>query len=310
MSSKFSFSVCRVCFAPECISNLSSLFEGKLEKAEKFQSVTRVDVSLVLIFDYFPTIYFFSHSQIYEDQGKHDAMICDRCLKELIAAFEFAERSRSAEKLYFVKLREEIEAEKQTPEGTKETEMTEIKIKREPSIDIEDVEIEMFDDSEMNNESEANEACSYEDDEMDANLDREEESAQMFALEVTTKSSSSLKQVVVSTHTKKTAQRKQQKPFQCPICFKTLSTNQNLQQHVESVHEKKTLFTCPHCPKAFYRKQHLQRHITRHTFTKDDTTNSNRPLECDVDNCGKFFKTKGELRAHQVVHLSEFTLKY
>jgi hypothetical protein len=75
-------------------------------------------------------------------------MICERCLKELNAAFEFAERSRSAEKLYFAKLREEFETNQQEPEkaeaeATKvKAEYEEVKIKREPSIEIEDVGIE------------------------------------------------------------------------------------------------------------------------------------------------------------------------
>jgi hypothetical protein len=46
-------------------------------------------------------------------------MICERCLKELNAAFEFAERSRSAEKLYFAKRREEFEVEQQEQQTEK-----------------------------------------------------------------------------------------------------------------------------------------------------------------------------------------------
>jgi RNase P subunit RPR2 len=218
-------------------------------------------------------------------------MICDRCLKELIAAFEFVERSRSAEKLYFVKLRDEVEVEKQTPEGTEETDDEEVgaqyeeeKIKREPSIDIEDVELEISDDS---------------DEAIDV-----EESPQMFDVQVTTKSSSSFKEVPGSMNKKN--KRTNPKPFQCPVCNKALSRSDALQHHIESVHKKRTRFTCPHCPKAFYYRIHLQNHIISHTFTKDDTKNANRPFECDTDNCGKFFKTKQQLIQHQVVHSGEF----
>jgi uncharacterized Zn-finger protein len=224
-------------------------------------------------------------------------MICERCLKELNAAFDFAERSRSAEKLYFVKRREEIEAEKKKAEKAivpeVKAEYEESKIKREPSIEIETVEIPMFD------ESEANSRISFEDDEIDA--DGEEETPQMFS------------KIPVSTNKKnkkiqKTSQGNQQ--FQCSICNKTFSTNTNLQRHIKTVHEKIKRFTCAHCPKSFYRKEHLQRHIARcHTFTNDSTTNSNRPFECDIDNCGKFFKTKRDLKLHQRrVHSGEFPL--
>jgi C2H2-type zinc finger/Zinc finger, C2H2 type len=267
------------------------------------------------LFDCFATV-LFSHSQIFKDQGKHEAMICDRCLKELNAAFEFIERSRTAEKLYFAKLRDE--SKQQKPEETEEPEADaeevgaeheEQKIKREPSIDIEDLETYHFGNGEVSDESEANEACSFEDDEMDAKADGKEKSPQMFAVQATAKSSVSSKKVSVSTN-KKTASLAQQNPFQCPICFKTFSRKDNLQRHVESVHEKKTRFICCHCPKAFYKKQNLQEHITQcHTFTNDNTTNSNRPFECDIDNCGKFYKTKGDLRKHQrFTHSGELSL--
>jgi Zinc finger, C2H2 type len=229
-------------------------------------------------------------------------MICDRCLKELNAAFEFAERSRIAEKLHFAKLREEFE--QQEPEETEEVEVTEAeheaeKMKKEPSIDIETVEIEMFDDTEMIDESEVNE-------EMNADADEEEELPQMFAVQAIAKSSSKLK-VPVSANKKKKISKAKQQPLQCPICSKGFSRTGNHRHHIAAVHEKKTRFTCPYCPKAFYRKDGLQIHITQcHTFTNDDTTNSNRPFRCDIDNCGKFFKIKGELKKHQVVHSSEF----
>jgi Zinc finger, C2H2 type/C2H2-type zinc finger len=311
MSSKFIFNVCRVCFAPDCVVNLSSLFEENAENAEKFRNVTRIDVRLQCFgrISNFPSILICS--QISADQGKHDAMICERCLKELNAAFEFAERSRSAEKLYFAKFREEFDQQKQQePDEMEETEVKaqheEGRIKREPSIEIETVEIDMNDYSDISDEGEANEASYCEDDKKDEDKGEVEESHPMFAFQAATESLSKLKEVPVSTNAKKKRSRTKK---QCPICNKTLTSKYALQYHIEMVHEKKTRFSCPHCPKAFYRKDDLQRHIAQcHTFTNDDTTNSNRPFECDIDNCGKFFKTKGDLKIHQQrVHSGEFS---
>jgi Zinc finger, C2H2 type len=240
-------------------------------------------------------------------------MICERCLKELNAAFDFAERSRSAEKLYFAKRREEFEAEQQKPEQSEEAEMTEVegqreetKIKRMPSIEIKTEEIDINDYSDISDEGEANEASYCEDDEIDADNGGVEESHPMFTVLAATKSSSKLKKVPISTNAKKKTLRTELKSLQCPICFKILSCNSRLRHHIEAVHEKKTRFTCPDCPKAFYYKHDLQCHITQcHTFTNDNTTNSNRPFECDIDNCGKFFKTKKVLKKHQRVHSGE-----
>jgi hypothetical protein len=38
MSVDFDFSICRVCFAPDCVATLSSLFEESAVNAEKFQN--------------------------------------------------------------------------------------------------------------------------------------------------------------------------------------------------------------------------------------------------------------------------------
>jgi Zinc finger, C2H2 type len=308
MSSKLSFSICRVCFAPDCVANLSSLFEGN---AEKFQNITRIDVRLQIFLSNFKLLISLLYSQISSDQGKHDTMICDRCLNELNLAFEFAERSRSAEKLYFAKRRTEFEAEQQEQQEPEKaeaigTEYEEGKIKREPSIEIEDVEIDVFEESDEINAYGETEEDNYNNMDADTN---EEQTTEMFAIQATADSSStSLIKVPVSAIEKKKTSRTKQ--FQCLICNKALLTKQKLQQHIETVHEKKTRFNCPHCSKAFYRKDGLHNHIAqRHTFTNDDTTNSNRPFECDVDNCGMFFKTKNELKKHQrAVHSSEFPL--
>jgi uncharacterized C2H2 Zn-finger protein len=108
---------------------------------------------------------------------------------------------------------------------------------------------------------------------------------------------------------KKNGKSKKAAIIQCPNCNKVLSSNTKLKQNIAAVHEKKTRFSCPHCPKGFFYKQGLHNHITQsHTFTNDDTTNSNRPFACDTNNCGKFFKTKSDLMHHQLVHSSEFPM--
>jgi uncharacterized Zn-finger protein len=86
-------------------------------------------------------------------------------------------------------------------------------------------------------------------------------------------------------------------------------SKQTLKHHIAAVHGKKTRFNCTHCPKAFYFKHDLRNHIASHMFTNDDTTNSNRPFECDKDNCGKFFKTKKELKGHQLHSGEKVNLK-
>jgi uncharacterized Zn-finger protein len=90
---------------------------------------------------------------------------------------------------------------------------------------------------------------------------------------------------------------------QCPICSKKVANKYSLKSHIEAVHEKKKPFTCTHCPKAFNQKQQLIDHIAhRHTFENDNTSNSNRPFKCTFDGCGKFFKTKTNLKLHQKTH--------
>jgi GAGA factor len=134
------------------------------------------------------------------------------------------------------------------------------KIKREPSIEIETVEIDMSDDTKMSDESEVN-------DTMNADAVVKIESLEMFAVQAITKSSSKLK-------IQKTSQAKQQS-LQCPICNKIISNKDNLRRHIATVHEKKTRFTCPHCPKASYSNQNLQ----RHNRTRSPTTTQRRHNE-------------------------------
>jgi GAGA factor/Zinc finger, C2H2 type len=101
------------------------------------------------------------------------------------------------------------------------------------------------------------------------------------------------------------ANKKQLKSFQpakCQICNKVLSNKYLLKRHIEAVHEKKMEFTCAECPKTFHRKHQLDSHITYcHTFNYN-TENSNRPFKCDFEGCGKFFKTKKDVKVHRSTH--------
>jgi Zinc finger, C2H2 type/GAGA factor len=96
---------------------------------------------------------------------------------------------------------------------------------------------------------------------------------------------------------------KSYQPAKCQICSKVLSSNYSLKEHIENVHEKKKRFSCDLCPKSFYRKPSLISHITyNHIFPNDHATNSNRPFKCDFKGCGKFFKTRADLKVHERVH--------
>jgi uncharacterized Zn-finger protein len=104
--------------------------------------------------------------------------------------------------------------------------------------------------------------------------------------------------------------KKKRKPYNCSVCHRSFLANFHLKRHFESVHEKKTRFSCQHCPSKFYRKDHLQRHDThKHTFTNDDTSNQQRPFECSFEDCQKRFKSKTNLKVHQVVHSGKFSCR-
>jgi hypothetical protein len=139
-----------------------------------------------------------------------------------------------------VKLREEFEADQQKTQETEKAEATkvkaeykEVKIKREPSIEIKDVEIEMSD------ESDATEASSYEDDEMDEDAGEEEESTEMFAVQASSKSSFQPKKVPVSTTIPMSA-------LQQKLCKQTKPSP----AHRSSSRNKDEII-CPRCPKTF-----------------------------------------------------------
>jgi Zinc finger, C2H2 type len=248
-------------------------------------------------------------SQISGDNGKIDAMICDPCLKELNGAFWLRVRARNAEESCFAKRREEFEAaqpKEEEEEPAAVPDPSSPRVKREDSVEI--------------MEATANDQVKEEDNDviMTDELEEESEETELEDNEQAKVATVSTKKDKLAKVTKKQVKdafeklnkKREEKKVainQCPICNKSFTNNRIVRQHIESIHEKKTRFICPHCPKACYFKHHLQSHITHwHTFTNDTTSNSNRPFECEVDDCGKFYKTKIDLKIHQQrVHSSK-----
>jgi Zinc finger, C2H2 type len=234
-------------------------------------------------------------------------MICDPCLKELNGAYWLRARMRNAEESCFAKRREEFETA-ENEESAAVAVAPSPRVKREASVEIMDLPVDDQRGSEVKKEP-ANDNIMIESDEMEA-ADEETEIEDDEQVKMETETTKNKLQKVTKKQVKdafeKLAKKKVSKKAvinHCPICDKTFSKSGNLRQHIEAVHEKKTRFNCTHCPKSFYRKFQMQDHIAQcHTFTNDDTTNSNRPFECDIDNCGKFYKTKNELKKHQMVH--------
>ena len=50
--------------------------------------------------------------------------------------------------------------------------------------------------------------------------------------------------------------------YQCTICDSTLSTARDLQDHVETTHEKFNSQTCEHCSKTFSSRAAVKNHVT------------------------------------------------
>ena len=84
---------------------------------------------------------------------------------------------------------------------------------------------------------------------------------------------------------------------QCPRCKKYLSTKGNLKTHIDRCLGIKN-FKCPKCKTAFSQKIELQNHMKyKHS---DD-----RNYICDVEGCGKAFKSKSNLAQHKQTHSEE-----
>ena len=51
------------------------------------------------------------------------------------------------------------------------------------------------------------------------------------------------------------------KYFQCDVCKKTFNQKQNLEKHINNVHEVIKDYNCSFCMKRFSRHEHLQKHV-------------------------------------------------
>jgi uncharacterized C2H2 Zn-finger protein len=253
-------------------------------------------------------------------------MICEHCLKRVNDASEVIKKIRESDREYFAKMEEnesmasqeetggiaevKIECEeyqfadgqalkviKQEPLEVKQEERPPIRslahVGKEKCMDLE---------AERQQEAEAFTGSISQVGREPAHDENQTSTAQDSAVR-SPSSSKKRKADVDSNQVKpKNPQRSNEKIFKCQRCSKSFKTKSDLRKHVELVHEKKKNYTCGRCSKDFYSKPALIRHMATHEFANDSTSNSNRPFQCDIDECGKFFKTKVELKSHKKTH--------
>ncbi|XP_059617687.1 zinc finger protein 616-like [Phlebotomus argentipes] len=95
---------------------------------------------------------------------------------------------------------------------------------------------------------------------------------------------------------------KEELPFVCSKCPRRFATNKKLKVH-EITHlsdEEKYIYPCPHCGKKFGAKENMQTHIRIiHIGSKT--------FICEE--CGKTFRKKCQLTAHQITHSDDRTFQ-
>jgi uncharacterized Zn-finger protein len=99
----------------------------------------------------------------------------------------------------------------------------------------------------------------------------------------------------IEEHIKRHQQEK--KNFKCEHCEKICATKQALQEHIQRIHEKKSLgrwYTCSICAENFIRNIDLRRHSFIHFQGK--------VYACSYPNCIERFKTSYKLKLHRVIH--------
>ena len=83
--------------------------------------------------------------------------------------------------------------------------------------------------------------------------------------------------------------KKVKKRVVCDTCGASLSSQNYLNIHIQSVHERAKCFKCPKCDASFTQKPNLRRHIST-------IHENNRPFSCH--NCETSFRGKMELQRH------------
>ena len=89
--------------------------------------------------------------------------------------------------------------------------------------------------------------------------------------------------------------RRRHPPVKCPICGREFDTPSSLNKH-KYTHNTPN-HVCDHCGECFHFKSQYDSHIRKHL--------KNPSFQCMSSGCGKWFKRKGELNAHLVVHSGE-----
>ena len=86
----------------------------------------------------------------------------------------------------------------------------------------------------------------------------------------------------------------EEKPYECPECPETFSTNKRRRVHLE-VHGGPKQLECHICALPFYRKRALERHLLVHT--------GERAFKCSV--CQRGFNQQSHLKSHMRLHTGE-----
>ncbi len=99
----------------------------------------------------------------------------------------------------------------------------------------------------------------------------------------------------IQTAIKKTSKIK--KTFFCTICEKSFSTNGNLKNHINTIHNHILPFKCPYplCKHSYSNQSRLSIHLRTHSGFK--------PYICPI--CKKSFNEKGNLKTHIGFHSNE-----